>query len=120
MFNITFHTADPIVILYRPIDKLQNPATTAGILYSQAKQLEFGLTLICNTRYFKKDLGKWIANPDAYKTWDNLKTYFMEAQTELKEIWVPTMHQSCYHHANMLATQLRADLDAYNSHMLAM
>ena len=52
VLNITFHLSDPILIIYCPIEKLQNPATTAGILYSQAQQLEFGLTLICNTRYF--------------------------------------------------------------------
>ena len=39
VLNITFHPAEPIVIIYRPIKQLQKLATMAGIPYSQAQQL---------------------------------------------------------------------------------
>ena len=89
VLNIAFHPTGYIVILYRPIDKLQNLATTAGIPYSQAQQLEFSLILIRNTRDFEKALGEWSAKPDADKTWDNFKTHFKETHTDLKEIRGP-------------------------------
>ena len=114
-----FHPADPIVVLYRPIDQLQKLSATAGILYSQAQQLEFGLTLVFNTRDFDKDIGEWSAKPDADKTWNNFKTHFKQAQTELKEIRGPKMHQTGYHHDNMLATQMQANLEIRNAQMLA-
>ena len=44
------------------------------------------------------------------KTRDTFKVHFKETQTKLEEIRGPTMQQAGYHHANMLADQLRADL----------
>ena len=54
------------------------------------------------------------------KTWDSFKSHFTTAQSALKAIRGPTMQQAGYHHANMLAAQLRADLQVQGSEMLAM
>ena len=112
--NITFHPTDPIVVLYRPIKRLQKLVTTEGIPYLQVPQLEFGLTLIRNMRDLEKAFGEWSVKPDADKTWDNFKINFKQDQAKLKKIRGPKMNQAGYHHANMFATQLRA------AHMLAM
>ena len=44
VLNISFNAADPMVILFRPIEKLAKLATSAGIPYSQGHELEIGLT----------------------------------------------------------------------------
>ena len=49
-----------MVMLFRPIEQLTKLATSAGIPYSQAQLLEFGLTLIRGTRNFEKSLGEWM------------------------------------------------------------
>ena len=46
VLNFTFNPADPMVTLYRSIEKLQKFATATEIPYSNTQQLEFGLTLI--------------------------------------------------------------------------
>ena len=54
------------------------------------------------------------------KTWPNLKTYFKNVQTELEEIRGPTMQQAGYHHANMLADQLRESIKNQGHEILTM
>ena len=54
--NISFKPADPMVTLFRPIEKLQKLATVARILYLLAQVLDFGLILIQSTREFEKGL----------------------------------------------------------------
>ena len=51
---------------------------------------------------------------------ENLKSHFGSAQVELKGIQGPTMQPAGYHHANMLAQQLRDDLTNQQTEMLAM
>jgi hypothetical protein len=109
-----------MVLLYRPIEQLQKMAVTAGIPYSQAQLLEFGLTIIRATRDFEKALSEWSTQPLTNKNWTNFKSHFKQAQSELKEIRGPTMQQAGYHHVNMLAAQLRIDMDNRNNEMLAM
>ena len=45
--------------------------------------------------------------------------HFRNAQPELKQIRGPTMQQAGYHHANMLANNLRTDLQVQGTEMLA-
>ena len=86
VLNISFNPADPMVTIYRPIEHLQKLATDAGIPYSPAQILQFGLTLIRSTRDFENGLSDWNRKPTLDKTWKNFKTHFKDAQTELKEI----------------------------------
>ena len=120
VLTIAFNPADPMITISRPIEQLQKKATDAGIPYSEAQLLEFGLTLIKSTRDFEKALGEWHAKPTNQKTWITFKSHFRDAQTELKAIRGPTMQQAGYHHANMLAEQLRVDLNNQQTEMLAM
>jgi hypothetical protein len=120
VLNLSFNPAEPMVLLYRPIEQLQKLAISAGIPYSKEQRLEFGLTSVRNTRDFEKGLSDWNALPLTSKTWVQFKTHFKKAQEELKAIRGPTMQQAGYHHANMLAEQLRTTIDAQGTEMLAM
>ena len=53
------------------------------------------------------------------KNWLNFKNHFKDAQTELKYIHGPTMHQAGFHHTNMLSEQLRTTIDTQGAEMLA-
>ena len=55
---MTFNPTEPMVLLYRPIEQLQKKYVTEGIPYLQVQRLEFGLTLIRNTRDFVKNLSE--------------------------------------------------------------
>ena len=118
VLNLQFNPADPMITIFRPIEQLQKKAVEADIPYSEEQLLEFGLTLVRNTRDFEKAIGEWNAEPT--KTWALFKTHFRNAQTELKDIRGPTMQQAGYHHANMLASQLRVDLNNQQTEMLAL
>ena len=120
VLNISFNPADPMVTIFRPIEQLQKKAISAGIKYSVEQLLEMGLSLIRNTRDFEKALGEWNQKIPTDKTWDNFKSHFRAAQVELKEIRGPTMLQAGYHHANMLAQQMRDDMTNQQTEMLAM
>ena len=39
VLNLIFQPSDPMVILYRPIEQLMKPVTSAGISYSVAQQI---------------------------------------------------------------------------------
>ena len=98
-------------------------AITAGIPYTANQLLDIALTVLRNTRDFERALGDWALKPAEDKTWSTFKAHFTAAQAQLKAIRGPTMHQAGYHHANLLAHQLRNDfrenLDSHNNDFLA-
>ena len=103
VLNLVFNSAEHMVLIYKPIEQLQKLATAAQIPFSTEQQLESSLALIRCTRDFEKALIKWKAEAATDKTWNNFKLYFRDDQSELKEIYNPTMQQDGYHHANILA-----------------
>ena len=118
VLNLSFNPSDPLITIFRPIEQLKKKAVEARIPYSEEQIIEFGLTLVRNTRDFEKGIGEWMAL--RVKSWDLFKLHFRGAQKDLKEIRGPTMQQAGYHHANMLASQLRVDLNNQQTEMLAM
>ena len=56
VLSITFNPAEPMVLIYRSIEKLQKLAITASIPYTEAQILKFVLTLIRST----KDKNHWV------------------------------------------------------------
>ena len=113
--TMTFHPADPMIMLYNPVEQLCKMAKSAGIDYSEQQILDLALTVIQNTRDFERALGEWAAKPAEDKTWDNFKHHFILAQKQLKEIRGPTMQQAGYHQVNLLASKLREDLANQNN-----
>ena len=101
-----FKPADPMIILYNPIEKLRKMVEYSNIAYTENQILDIGLTVIRNTRDFEKALGDWENLPTTEKIWARFKTHFTAAQQQLKAIRGPTMQQEGYHHANHLARQL--------------
>ena len=89
--TMSFHPADPMILLYNPIEKLEKLALSAGIPYTPDQILDIGMTVLKNTRDFERALGDWAAKPAADKTWAHFKVHFTNAQKQLKAIWGPTM-----------------------------
>ena len=120
VLGMNFNPAESMIKLYGPIEKLQKLAKDANIEYSDAQVLNFGLTILRNTRDFELALGEWHAKPEREKTWDNFKVHFREAQATLKKIRGPTMQQAGFHYANLLAEQIFENMENYNVEMLQM
>ena len=59
---MSFKPANPMVVLYCPIEQLQKLATDAGVPYLSAQQLELVLTLVQSTTYLKRALDEWNKN----------------------------------------------------------
>ena len=116
--TMAYHPADPMILLYNPIEKLKKMAEAAAIPYTTDQLLDIGLTVIRNTRDFERALGDWELLPPIRKTWDKFKTHFKDAQKQLRAIRGPTMQQAGYHHANHLASQLREDINKRDSELL--
>ena len=116
---LTFQPADPLILLFNPIEKLKTMGESAGIPYSEKQLLDMGLTVLRNTRDFERGLGDWELKTVRDKTWQGFKTHFTNAQKQLKAIRGPTMQQAGYHHANHLAQQMRTDLDERNNEMMS-
>ena len=115
---MSFYPADPLILLHNPIKKLKKMAEAAEIPYTTDQLLDIGLTVICNTRDFERALGDWELLPTIRKIWDNFKTHFKDAHKQLRAICGPTMQQAGYHHANHLASQLRADIEKRDTKLL--
>ena len=49
---MSFHPADPLILLHNPIEKLKKLAKAASIPYTRDQLLDIGLTVICNTHDF--------------------------------------------------------------------
>ena len=118
--KMSFHPADPMIMLFGPIEKLDKLAIAARITYTTNQLIDLALTVIRNTRDFEQALLAWENLPNNQKTWDNLKQHFTRAQKELKAIRGPTMQQAGYHHANMLAQSMKQDLDQRNEELMSM
>ena len=59
-----FNPADPMIILYNPIEKLRKMAEAANIEYTENQILNIGLMVIWNTRDFEKALEDWEKSTD--------------------------------------------------------
>ena len=101
--------AEPLVMVWNPIQKLKKLAIQAKIPYSEPQLIEFALQIIRSTHDFEKALGEWEAKPTADKTWTNLKLHFSQAQEELKKIRGPTMVQAGFHQINNIAHDIREE-----------
>ena len=116
--SMTFNPADPMILLFNPLEKLKKMAEAAQIAYTEEQILDMGLTVVRNTRDFEKALGDWESLAAAHKTWTRFKQHFKDAQKQLKAIRGPTMQQAGYHHANSLAQQLRTDIQQRDQDLL--
>ena len=115
---MTFHPADLMILLYNPIEKLQAMAESASIAYTTNQLLDMGLTVIRNTRDFEKALGEWELLATNLKSWAKFKSHFTDAQ-KMKAIRGPTMQQAGYHHANMIAEQLKTDMERQDNELFS-
>mgnify|MGYP001310565316 CR=1 FL=1 len=66
--SMTFNPADPMILLFNPLEKLKKMAEAAQIAYTEEQILDMGLTVVRNTRDFEKALGDWESLAAARKT----------------------------------------------------
>ena len=118
--TMQFNPADPMILLFNPIEKLAKMGISAEIEYTEKQLLDIGLTVIRNTRDFEKALGEWEALATIAKTWITFKSHFKNAQQQLKAIRGPTMQQAGYHHANHLAQTMRSDNNRRDEELMSM
>ena len=119
IWAMVYNPADPLILLFNPVEKLEKLGIAAKIEYTEKQLLDIGLTIIRNTRDFERALGDWETIPAADKTWNRFKTHFKDAQKQLKAIRGPTMQQAGYHQANHLAQQLREDIQRRDTDIMS-
>ena len=115
-----FNPADPMILLFNPINKLAKMGISADIEYTERQLLDIGLTVIWNTRDFEKALVKWEALATTTNTWITFKSHFKTAQQQLKAIRGPTMQQAGYHHATHLAQTMRSNIEQRDEELMSM
>ena len=81
--TITYHPADPMIILDNPIENLKKDAEAAGIPYTTDQLLNIGINVIQNTRDFERTLGDWELLGTVDKTWEWFKEHFYDVQQQL-------------------------------------
>ena len=91
VMSLTWQPNEPMVLLTRPLEKLQKLAVQANMPYTESQILQKGLQLIRNTNDFEYALTQWEDKAEADKTWSNFKTHFHEHQLKLKNIRGTTM-----------------------------
>ena len=117
---MSFHPADPLIMLYGPIEKLQKLTGAARISYTPEQSLDISIRVIKNIYDFERTLMDKTAKPAQDKLLVNFKSHFTAAQKILKEIRGPSMKQIGCHQVNMVISQLRDTLTIRNNEMLAM
>ena len=120
VLSTPFVPSDPMITIFRPIEQLRNLAKIAKIPYTESQIVDFGIQLIKNTRDFETALGDWNRKLQHNKSWDEFKEHFQIAQSTLKDIRGPTMAQAGYHHANLLASEIRNELQNNQMQMLSL
>ena len=89
--SMTFHPADPLIILYGPIEKLRKLTIAGGISCTSEQVLDIGLMVIKNICDFERALMDWQAKPLINKDWATFKLHITAAQNVLQDIRGPTM-----------------------------
>ena len=109
VLRTSFTPADPLVLVWNPVEKLKKLAIHAEIPYSEKQLIEIALQVIRSTHDFEKALGDWESKATQNKTWDNLKSHFSQAQVQLKIIRGPTMMQAGFRQMNHIANEMREE-----------
>ena len=109
VLKTSFTPADPLVLVWNPVEKLKKLAIQAKIPYSEEQLIELALQIIRSTHDFEKALGEWESKAQNLKTWSNLKSHFSDAQVQLKVIRGPTMMQAGFRQMNHIASEIREE-----------
>ena len=84
--NISFNPADPMITIFCSIKQLQVKAIEAGIPYTEAQLLKFGLSLIRNTCDFEKLWGNGMQRVYQTKFGKILEQFFARPKLNSKKI----------------------------------
>jgi len=84
----------PLVTIYDEIEELEHLGHTAINPYSMSQVVNYGLTIIKNTKNFETGIRTWIMRAVNEHTWPNIKTHFEEAHCVLRAVRGTTMQSS--------------------------
>ena len=120
VMKTVFAPADPLVLIWNPIEKLKKLAIQANLPYTPQQLIDLAMQLIKNTHDFELAIGEWNQKGMADKTWTNLKSHFGDAQKALKDIRGPTMAQAGFHQINHVAEEMRDSFQITRSELANM
>ena len=103
---ISYHPADPMILLFSPIRKLKIMASASNIAYTRGQLLDIGITVIRNTQDFERAIRDWEAIPNADKSWHQFKLISRQRRNNC----VRFVAQPCSRQATITQTIL---LDSY-------
>jgi len=83
--NKAWDPSTPFETLIEQIEESMEVADSANQAFSDAQILTLAFTLVYNTGLYFDECKEWKAKPEADKTWDAFKIFFLTAQTELRE-----------------------------------
>ena len=81
--NKAWDPSTPFETVIDQLEEAMEVADAAGQPFTDPQVLTIAYTLVYNTGLYFDDTKTWNAKAEADKTWDNFKTHFLLAQTEL-------------------------------------
>ena len=108
--NFFWDLNDPPALMFNKIEDLRALAQAAHVPKTDAQLVNLGLGLVKKTKDFESALLAWYNLDPNVRTYENFKTHFVTAQTELKKVRGATMRSTNFHQANQV-TQLQAELN---------
>jgi hypothetical protein len=83
--NAPWDPNTPFETLMEQIEDALEIADSAGQAYTDAQVLTLSYTLVYNTGLYFDECKEWNAKPPNDKTWELFKTFFLQAQAELRQ-----------------------------------
>ena len=117
--NMFWTLSDPPVTIFNAIEDLVELAEAANLPKSQAQIINFGLAIIRKTSDFEQALTAWYSRPHAEHTWQHFKSHFVTAHRALKKVRGPTMQNTAFHQAHLMAEHVADDIQQLKSEVLA-
>ena len=111
--------SDPPVTIFNAIEALVELAEAANLPKSQAQIINYGLAIIRKTSDFEHALTEWYSRPPVEHTWQNFKSHFITAHRALKKVRGPTMQNTAFHQAHLMAEHVSDDIQQLKSEVLA-
>jgi hypothetical protein len=98
-FNAPWDPNMPFELLIDQIETAMEYADTGNQAYTDTQVVNIAFTLIFNTGIYFDDCKLWNQREQQQKTWQNLKTFFLQASNELR-IQQQTAQRAGFHGAN--------------------
>ena len=116
--SFTWNLTDPPIVIFNLIEDLETISEAANIPKTSNQLISYGLDIVRATGEFENALITWFNRPTAQKTWDEFKTHFTQAHTELSRVRGSTMQGSVYHQANATIAALGNEIASIRTEVI--